>query len=246
MAKSKLAKLDLSRFNSQEKLPANVISIIKNALCVYEGNTSRVAKLYNLDKEKVDFIFEEYYLQLTQIIDSQIKSKELDTGISNAISLMADHINSLENTKTSDTMTASTVHNVTKMTDRLISLKQQFNNTYDTLVNKMQEQSLKIRQVEVLENGKPEDSTEYATNQQVVANMMQQYLDDKVQKKVILINVKTYEVKTFEGDRAKQDAEQFLGCIGHLSDVARQKSPYKGEWLVHYEGKESKYSNREY
>ena len=61
MAKIKLPKIDLSKYNSQERLPSNVYSIVKNALVVFKGNPERVSKHYNLDIEKVNIVYEESY-----------------------------------------------------------------------------------------------------------------------------------------------------------------------------------------
>lgn len=219
----KLPSLDLSKYNTSERLPANIVSIIKNAICVYEGNTAKIAKLYNIDKEKVDYIFEEYYLQLTQIIDSQVKSKELDTGISNAILLITDHINTLQNSKSTDLMTKATINDVTRMTDRMISLKQQFNNTYDTLVNKMQEQSLRSRQVEVLENGKPEDFSDYNENLETVYTKLK-----TVARRIKASNIRTKEVRRYGTLREAGNA--FGINPDYIRTKISTKTLYKDEW----------------
>ena len=232
--KLQLPKIDLSRYNDKE-LPGHIIDIIKNALVVFEGDVNKVSKWYNLDKEKVSLLFEQHYLIISQIIQSKMKSEDLNVGIENAISLMTEHINELQTTKQSPIMRDHTVNNVNRITDRLIALKKEYNSTFDTLVNTMNTQSLKERQIRVLESGKPIDDADYLLNQNTVANMLSEYTRKNREKKVYVINVKTCESKIFEGDKAIQDAEDFLGCQGHLADVARQKSPYKGEWIVKYE-----------
>ena len=233
--RNQLPKLDLSKYEGNDRLPGNVVSIIKNALVIYEADSKKVAKNYNLTLETVNMVLEENYLQIHQIISSQMKSKELDNGLNNAVSLITGHINSLQENKSTDLMTKQTISDVTRMTDRMISLKDQYNKTYDTLVTKMHELSLKERAIQVQESGKVEDNSEYNTNQQIVANMMKNYLDNKSEKRVTLINIETYEIKVFEGEKARVDAENFLGCPNHLSDVARQKKPYLGKWLVQYD-----------
>lgn len=65
MAKTRIPKIDLSKYESQERLPSNVVNIIKNALCVFEGNSNKVANHFNLKKETVDMILEENFLQIT-------------------------------------------------------------------------------------------------------------------------------------------------------------------------------------
>lgn len=233
--KAPIPKIDLSKYANEERIPGNIISIIKNALVIFEGNTKKVANHYNFPVEKVIAIFTENYLQLTQTIQSQTKSKELDAGINSAISLITDHVQALQSQKTNNLMTKGAIADVTRMTDRMISLKDQFNKSYDTLVNKMSEQALKLRAIEVQEQGKIEDTAEYLENQNTVANMLSNYLENKKEKKIILVNVKTYETKTFTSVR---EAEEFLGpsCINHLRDIAARKSPYKEEWLVNIEG----------
>ena len=169
--------------------------------------------------------------QINQLLDAKTKSKELDTGIDNSILLITQHINTLQKHKSADIMNNTTVNNVVKLTDRMVALKQQYNNTYDTIVNKMLEQQLKERSVVIQESGKLEDDSDYLKNQNTVAKMLEQY---KPKKKITLVNVKTFEIKIFETPR---EAERFLGssAINHLSDIAARKSPYKDEWLVNIE-----------
>ena len=226
--KAPIPPLDLSKYSNEERLPPNVIAIIKNALVIFNCNTERISKHYKLPKEKIDLIYEENYLQINQLLDAKTKSKELDTGIDNSILLITEHINTLQKHKSADIMNNTTVNNVVKLTDRMVALKQQYNNTYDTIVNKMLEQQLKERAVVVQESGKLEDNSEYSENQNTVAKMLEQYKLSK--KKITIVNIKTNEITVFE---RTTDAENMLGCIGHLRDVARQKTPYKDTYLVH-------------
>lgn len=226
--KAPIPPLDLSKYSNEERLPPNVIAIIKNALVIFNCNTERISKHYKLPKEKIDLIYEENYLQINQLLDAKTKSKELDTGIDNSILLITEHINTLQKHKSADIMNNTTVNNVVKLTDRMVALKQQYNNTYDTIVNKMLEQQLKERAVVVQESGKLEDNSEYLENQNTVAKMLEQYTSRK-ERKITLVNVKTYETKIFT---AYKDADEFLGTNGHLRDVAQRKVPYKNEWLV--------------
>lgn len=221
--KKKLVGIDLSKYETADRLPANVVSIIKNALIVYEGSTAKVSKLYKISKEKVDLIFEENYLQLIHIIESQTKSKELDQGISNAISLMTDHISDLEHNKTADIMTKSTVNDVIRMTEKMVALKTQFNNTYDTLINKMNEQAFKARQLDILENGKSEDSDDYNENLESVFSKLK-----TTSRKIKATNIKTKEVKNFESIR---DAAFDFKCNGDtIRKRLADKCLFRDEW----------------
>lgn len=242
-----LPPLDLSRYNNEEKLSPDIFAILKNALCVYNGDAKKVAELYNIKEEHVNRVLAKDYLQITQIINSQMRSKDLDNGIDSAITLLSKHVSEIKKAnKDSNLLKDSSISQLTRITDRFLNSKKSYNDTYSVLVNEMIDQQLKERQVNVLENGKPEDNTEYLQNQNTVASMMEDYLAAKVDKSVTMVNVKTYEVKKFTGDRARQDAEKFLGCVGHLSDICRQKSPYRGEWIVCYDGKRNITNNREY
>ena len=227
--KQPIPRLDLSKYSNDERLPPNVISIIKNALIIFNLDTEKVSKHYKLPKEKIDMIFEENYLQLTQLINAKTRSKDLDTGIENSIKLITDHINSLQKNKSANIMNSNTANTVVKLTDRMIALKAQYNNTYDTVVNKMLEQQLKERSVIVQESGKLEDNSDYLENQNTVAKMLEQY---KPKKKITVVNIKTNEVKLFE---RTTDAEKHIGTVGHLREIARQKTPYKDTFLIHIE-----------
>lgn len=227
--RNQLPKLDLSKYEGNDRLPGNVVSIIKNALVIYEGDSKKVAKNYNLTLETVNMVLEENYLQIHQIISSQMKSKELDNGINNAILLMVDHVNALQEEKSNSLMTKSTITDVTRITDRFLNLKSQFNNTYDTLVNKMNDQSLKNRQVEVLENGKFEDSSEYNQNVETVFSK----LKSTISRKIKATNINTKEVKHYNSIAS---AANDLGCNGdtirkRLSD----KCLHKNEWAFEEE-----------
>lgn len=231
MARTKppIPPLDLSRYSNEERLPPNIISIIKNALIVFECNTAKIAKHYKLPKEKIDLIYEENYLQISQIMSAKTKSKELDTGIDNSIKLMADHVNALQATKTGSIMTKNTINDITRITDRFLNLKSQFNDTYDTLINKMTDQSLKQRQVEVLERGKIEDDGEYYSNVETVFAK----LKSTVSRKIKATNINTKEVKHYNSIAS---AANDLGCNGdtirkRLSD----KCLHKNEWAFEEE-----------
>lgn len=245
--KVKLPPLDLSKYNSVERLPGNVVSILKNALIMCKADAEGVAHIYNISVEKVNEVLLENYLQIAQIINTSMKSNEVDDGINSIITNLKNHVAELKRqSKGNALLKDSTVKQLNSIADRFLNAKSQYTNAYDKLINNMMVMDQKERQVQVLENGKVEDSSEYLENQNTVENLMKDYLATKAEKNVTLINVKTYEVKKFTGDRARSDAEQFLGVNGHLSDICRQKSPYRGEWIVCYDGKKNIANNREY
>ena len=70
----------------------------------------------------------------------------------------------------------STVSQLTRITDRLLTAKSQYVNAYDKMINAMIEQDKKERQIQVLENGPIEDSEEYKENQNSILNMLKEYL----------------------------------------------------------------------
>ena len=189
----KLPKLDLSKYNDSDRLPSNIYNIIKNALPVFSGSTKKVANHYNLNEDIVIMVFEENYLNICQIIDSQSKSKELDEGLQNSIKLMTDHINTLENTKVNKIMRSETVAQVTRMTDRLLSAKEQYNKTFDTLVNNFNAYTLKQKQLEILEQGKLEDKSDYDENVETIFSKLR----STVSRKIKATNVITKEVKHY-------------------------------------------------
>lgn len=227
-SKSPIPPLDLSRYSNEERLPPNIISIIKNALIVFECNTAKIAKHYKLPKEKIDLIYEENYLQISQIMSAKTKSKELDTGIDNSIKLITGHINSLENQKSADIMTNSTVNNVIKLTDRMVALKQQYNNTYDIIVNKMIEQSLKERAVTVQESGKLEDVSDYNENVETVFTKLKASAI-----KVKASNIKTKEVLHF--GTLREAGNYFSMNPDYIRTKIQMKTLYKDEWCFEKE-----------
>lgn len=227
----------------------NVVSILKNALIIYNGDSQKVSKDFNISIDKVNEVLLANYMQINTIVSTQVKSQDVDAGINDSIKMLKNHISKLKKESIANNtllLKDSTVSQLTKITDRLMTAKSQYVNAYDKMINEMITMDQKERQVQVLESGKLEDPSEYLENQNTVENLMKDYLSNKAEKTVTLVNVKTYEVKKFTGDKARTDAEEFLGVSGHLSDIARQKSPYKGEWLVSYEGKKNIANNREY
>lgn len=187
------------------------------------GDTKKVSKHFSLPVEKVNMIFEEHYLQISQIIEAKMKSKELDKGIDDAISLITSHITELENNKETNLLTKGTINDITRLTDRMISLKQGFNNTYDVLVNKMNDQSLKTRSVEVLESGKVEDNTTYNENVETVFKQLK-----LTTRPIKATNIKTKEVLTFPSIR--KAGEHFNANPDYIRQKMNSKTLYKDEW----------------
>lgn len=242
MAKIKLPKIDLSKYNSQDRLPSNIYSIVKNALVYFKGSPAKVAKHYNLDIEKVNIVYEESYLVINQIIESTVKSDALDEGIETSIQLMSDHINTIKNTKNAQNqvLTDKYINQLTRMTDRFINLKEQNNRTFDILVNRMNDQTIKQRQLEVLESGKPDNSLEYLENQQAVFNLLnqpQQSITAPYQngngKPVKAINVKTNEVLQFES--ISKMAAYFDSDADYLRKKISNGNLYKTEWKLEFQ-----------
>lgn len=242
MARVKLPKIDLSRYNTQERLPSNVYSIIKNALVVFKGNPERVSKHYNLDIDKVNLVFEESYLVINQIIESTIKSNELDKGIEDSINLMTTHIQEIKNSKTNQNqiLTDKYINQVTRMTDRLINLKEQNNRTFDILVNRMNDQTIKQRQLEVLESGKPENSVEYSENQKAVFELLNQpepsitapYQSGNG-KPVKATNILTKEILQF--DSISKMAAHFDSDPDYLRKKISNGNLYRAEWKMEFQ-----------
>ena len=242
MARIKLPKIDLSKYNSQDRLPSNVYSIVKNALVYFEGNPSKVAKHYKLDIEKVNIVYEESYLVINQIIESTVKSNELDKGIEDSIELMSDHIKQIKNSKNTQNqvLTDKYINQLTRMTDRFISLKEQNNRTFDILVNRMNDQTIKQRQLEVLESGKPDNSTEYSENQQTVLNLLNQpqpsitapYQNGNG-KPVKATNTNTQEVLQFES--IAKMAAHFDSDPDYLRKKISNGNLYKTVWKMEFQ-----------
>jgi len=224
--KLQLPKIDLSRYNDKE-LPGHIIDIIKNALVVFEGDVNKVSKWYNLDKEKVSEIFVEYYLIITQIIQSKMKSVELDNGIDNAILLITEHINELQTRKTNPILRDNAVNAVNRMTDRMIALKKEYNNTFDILVNQMNTQALKERQVRVLENGKPDTAEDYIQNIETVYSKLK-----NCRRRVRASNIKTHEILEFDTLRAC--ADHFQTNPDYLRTKIKTKKLWQDYWAFEY------------
>jgi len=242
MAKVKLPKIALSKYNNQDRLPSNVYSIVKNALVYFGGNPNKVSKHYNLDIEKVNIVYEESYLVINQIIESTVKSNELDKGIETSIQLMSDHINTIKNTKNSQNqiLTDKYINQLTRMTDRFINLKEQNNITFDILVNRMNDQTIKQRQLEVLESGKPDNSADYSENQQTVFNLLNQpqpsitapYQNGNG-KPVRAINVNTQEVLNF--DSIAKMAAHFDSDPDYLRKKISNGNLYRAVWKMEFQ-----------
>lgn len=242
MAKLKLPKIDLSKYNSQERLPSNVYSIVKNALVYFKGNPAKVAKHYNLDIEKVNVVYEESYLVINQIIESSVKSDELDKGIEDSIQLMTEHIKHIKDSKNvqNQILTDKYINQLTRMTDRFINLKEQNNRTFDILVNRMNDQTIKQRQLEVLESGKPDNAGDYLKNQQTVFNLLnqpEQSITAPYQngngKPVKATNVETKEVLQFES--IAKMAAHFDSDPDYLRKKISNGNLYKAVWKMEFQ-----------
>lgn len=239
---TKLPKIDLSKYNTQERLPSNVYSIIKNALVVFKGNPKKVADHYNLDVEKVNIVYEESYLVINQIIESKTKSNELDKGIEDSIELMSDHIKQIKHNKNSQNqiLTDKYINQLTRMTDRFINLKEQNNRTFDVLINRMNDQTIKQRQLEVLESGKPDNSADYSENQQAVLNILNQpeesitaVYQNGNSKPVKATNTQTGEVLLF--DSLNKMATHFDSDPDYLRKKIYNGNLYKTVWKMEFQ-----------
>lgn len=227
----KLPAIDLSKYNSQERLPSNVYSIIKNALVYFEGNPTKVSKHYNLDIEKVNIVYEESYLVINQIIESTVKSNELDKGIEDSIELMSDHIKQIKKNKNNQNqvLTDKYINQLTRMTDRFISLKEQNNRTFDILVNRMNDFNIKQRQLEVLESGKVEPMDEYDENVETVFSKLR----STASRKIKATNVVTKEVRHYS---SITEAAIDLKCNGDsIRKRLLDKLLHRNEWAFEEE-----------
>lgn len=227
--KVKLPPLDLSKYNTVERLPGNVVSILKNALIMYKADAEGVAHIYNISVEKVNEVLLENYLQIAQIINTSMKSNEVDDGINSIITNLKNHVAELKRqSKGNALLKDSTVKQLNSIADRFLNAKSQYTNAYDKLINNMMIMDQKERMVQCQELGAIENTSDYDENLETVYTKLK-----AVKRKVKATNIKTKEVKHYPSLRACGD--EFVSNPDYIRTKIQTKSLYKDEWAFEYE-----------
>lgn len=176
MDKNKLPKLDLSKYNSVERLDSSIEQIILQALICFNCESKKVAKHFKLDEDIVNTVFIKYYSQLCKILEAKDKGKDTEEAIDTTITLYKNHIKEVADivnrNPNSKLLSEKVVTSLNKITDRLTDIKEQEVKSYDSTVNNLFNTIVRQKQLEVVENGKVEDNSDYLENIQTVTDKM--------------------------------------------------------------------------
>lgn len=173
MDKSKLPKVDLSKYNSVERLDSSIEQIVLQALICFDCEVKKVSKHLKLDEEIVNIIFIKYYAQLCKILESKDKGKDTEDAIDTTITLYKNHIKEVADivnrNPNSKLLSEKVVTSLNRITDRLTDIKEQEVKSYESTVNNLFNTIIRQKQLEVVENGKVEDNSDYLENIQTVS-----------------------------------------------------------------------------
>ena len=237
--KNKMPKIDLSKYNDQERIPESVEQIILNGLIFYSGNAKKVSNYFNIDIDIVNTIYIKWYPHLTKAMTMKEKSEDLDNAINIGIELMKDHLAEVKQNRdnsSSKVMSQTLTRNVNSIVDRLVTIKENSSRAYDTITNKLIDSVVKVKTLEKLESGVIEDNSDYDINVNTVADLLDPYVgytdNGTAKKRVEAYNKITQEVLTFN---SVTECGEHFGChVQYISKKIKNKKPYKNEWIFRY------------
>lgn len=174
-----IPKIDLSKFNNSERIDSSIEQIILNGLIAFNCDVKKVSKHFNLSEDIINMVYIKYYTQLCKIIKINNNNVEADSTISTILDLYKQHVEEVkvivDANKTTKLLSDKITRNLNSIADRVCSIKENENRTYDNVVNTLSNQVIKQKQLEVIESGKIEDNTDYVENQESVLDKLNQF-----------------------------------------------------------------------
>lgn len=238
-----LPKIDLSKYNSEERIPSSVISIIVQTLIFFEGNIKKVSSNLNLNEDKINEIFIQYYFQISEAIESKDKNSNITDTLNDAMKVYREHIGEIKKIQDKTDFKMLNTTNSTSLNravDRVINLLKENTSKYErvnaNLISQIQRQS----QTTLMESGKIESNGDFDENRATFANAVFEKADlstyikpsNGLAKPVVVYDNVTEKERTFSSG---VEARAFLGMTSRdLSDYITYKKLYKGRYAIKY------------
>lgn len=241
-----MKKIDLSKYEDADRLPSDIERIIVNVIILYKGDIDNAAHMTHLSDDKINRVYLSWKSQIDKILKTHQNDEILSNGIDCGVEMMVNSINSMKEymSKNDCTMiSANSIKSINNTVDKLLKVKEQSTEAYDTLINKLNDSLLKAKNIEKIESGKIEDNSNYQSNINTVADLLSSYdssSDKDISvpytgntKKIILTNVITHEKHTFDSAvkcaSYLQVSQPSLICL-----KIRTNKLYKNKWKFEY------------
>ena len=239
--KIKIPKIDLSKYCGQERLDSTVEQMILQCIIAFDCDINKVKKQFNITDDTVDKVFIKYFTQLNKIINSKNRNTDADDSLETVLKLYHDHVDEVAKIVNSNQQTKllsdRVVRNINTITDRLIEIKEQNSKAYDTTINKLNDQIVKLKTLEKMEHGEMQDNTEYHANSKTVAERMLEYAEryDNNKRRCTVTNTANGDSKTFE---SITEAAKFFGSTpSHFYNMWNSKRLYRKVFRIEIEDK---------
>lgn len=215
---NKLPRVDLSKFIESDRITSDVETCIVQGLIYFDCNTKKVKEYFNISEDIINRVIIKYMIQLTKISEFKIKNDKLDETINNAIDLYKDHIFEIKNMmdeKESKLLSDKITKNLNSILDRLVEIKETNAKTYDTNVNKLIDNLIRMKSLEIAEKGRDEGKDEYSENKDIVGVFLEEYENSEDKRKnnsakpLEMYDRETKETKEFP---SSSECARFLQC----------------------------------
>lgn len=245
MSRRKIPKLDLSKYNSCEKLPIAIEKILLEALIVFNADVKKISEHFNISENIVSEVLIKYYSQISSIYDTNLRAKPLDEALNKSVTIMNKHISEVkvaQDSSASKALRSSEVANLCKMVDRITAIRESAIKSYDATINKLNNSVTSLKMAEARVEGPVENDTDYLNNQNTVYDMLREFdsLEFKFgsKKPVLLIDSKTNEVKEYESLKAL--ATELNTSPEYIRKKIDRKSLYKNKYLIRFKKNDDK------
>lgn len=227
-------KVDLSKYNSFEKLPISIEKILVEALIAFNANTKTVSEHFNISEDKVSEVLIKYYSSISEIYQNNIKTKPMEDALNKAMEMMKKHITEVKSAQDSSSIKAlksAEIGNICKMVDRITTVREAALKSYDLTINKLNANIAALKMTESRTEGKIEDDSDYLENQQTVFEKMAEY-QRGYSKKTKAVSDKTGEVREF--NTLNEMAAHFNTTPEYIRKKINNGNLYKEEWRLYF------------
>lgn len=227
--KNKILQIDLSRWETEERLPIRIETIIVQMLILCNGDEEKVAKKLFLSKEKINMIYVQYYFQIIEIIKAKEKTLNTDRILKNAIIIYGKHVNAIkaaQNKSEFKQLSQGNINSLNKAIDRTIEIMEKNTNRYERNNNALMNQLVKSKQIELIESGKIENNIDYDKNTKSVFNMLEQYKQPAT-RRIAMKDLTTDENIIYPTGQECGINLQLTGLSKRLPEIIKHRKVYK-------------------
>jgi len=191
--KEDLPKLDLSEYSKSKQINSDIELLLVQALIYYDKDYKKVSNYYVIDQDIVSSILIKYYKSITKLVNTGGQDELIQKSLDKIVDIITAHIKELhEKQKVSKTkmLTPDDSSTLSKMTDRLLRMREENVRVSVDTMNKLTETLIKMKVLELQEKGEIEDTTGLLKNQTTVNSLL------KVNTTSVTVPIKAVDVET--------------------------------------------------